>query len=223
MALPGFAGNNLDMNEMTPLAMRLKAIMEERGLKAAPLARAAGVGVDFVRDILRGHVRAPRVDNLAKLAAELDMTVEELLGEPVEMPVATSGMAEPAQLTPWTPPSVHNGSNHPSAEAALRLFCPEAETPAFLRATGAWPSAGIFAGDLIAIDLKRAPREGELVVASLYDDQGEVAATVLRRLLPPYLVPVDAALSIRPELRDPEGIRNSVKGPVVAVIRTKGS
>lgn len=223
MALPDGPANNPSMNEMTPLAMRLKAIMEERGLKAAPLARSAGVGVDFVRDILRGHVRAPRIDNLAKLAAQLDMTVEELLGETIELPAPGPGLREAGQLMPWIPPPPREGSHLPDPLEALRAFCPEADQPAFLKASRASPSLGIFAGDLVAIDLKREPREGDLVAVSLYDEAGESAGTVLRRLVPPYLVPVDPALAARPELRDPEGARNTVKGPVLAVIRTKGS
>lgn len=62
----------------------LQSNVEERmkalNLKAAPLAKKAGLGESFVRDILRGKTAVPKADNLAKLAEALETTPEELLG-----------------------------------------------------------------------------------------------------------------------------------------------
>lgn len=62
------------------LPSRVAERMERLGLKAAPLAKKAGLGESFVRDILRGKTSFPRADNLAKLAAALETTPEQLMG-----------------------------------------------------------------------------------------------------------------------------------------------
>lgn len=64
----------------TTLQKRIRERMEERGVKAAPLAASAGLNTSFVRDILRGKTRSPQADNLAKLAAALDTTPAYLTG-----------------------------------------------------------------------------------------------------------------------------------------------
>jgi SOS-response transcriptional repressor LexA len=53
--------------------------MDELGMKAAPLAREAGLNISFVRDILRGKTKVPKADNLKKLATALQTTPEALL------------------------------------------------------------------------------------------------------------------------------------------------
>jgi SOS-response transcriptional repressor LexA len=62
------------------LQKRLRERMEEKGVKAAPLALQAGLGASFVRDIIRGKTRSPSHANLTKLAKALDTTPEYLTG-----------------------------------------------------------------------------------------------------------------------------------------------
>jgi SOS-response transcriptional repressor LexA len=64
----------------TTLQRRLRERMELKQLKPAPLATSLGLGVSFIRDILRGKTASPSAANLAKLAAALDTTPAFLLG-----------------------------------------------------------------------------------------------------------------------------------------------
>ncbi|WP_112317474.1 S24 family peptidase [Rhodovulum viride] len=59
---------------------RLSQIIEERGLEVAPLARAAGVKRDVVRDLLRGKKESLVVENAAMIASALGMSLDEMLG-----------------------------------------------------------------------------------------------------------------------------------------------
>lgn len=73
------------------LQERVLARMKELNLKASPLAKKAGLGDSFVRDILRGKTSVPKADNLDRLARALDTTPEYLLGSdgaPMEGPIA---------------------------------------------------------------------------------------------------------------------------------------
>jgi len=59
---------------------RLSQIIEERGLEVAPLARAAGVKRDVVRDLLRGKKESLVVENAAMIASALGISLDEMLG-----------------------------------------------------------------------------------------------------------------------------------------------
>lgn len=78
----------------TDLQKRVAARMEAIGIKAAPLARKAGLGESFVRDILRGKTSVPKADNLALLAAALDTTPDYLLGKDAPEDASTLGPAQ---------------------------------------------------------------------------------------------------------------------------------
>lgn len=67
----------------TELQNRVEERMRYLGLKAAPLAKKAGLGESFVRDILRGKTAVPKADNLARLARALETTPDALLGSTV--------------------------------------------------------------------------------------------------------------------------------------------
>lgn len=65
----------------TSLQKRLRIRMDMLGLNAYQIAKKAGLGDSFVRDILRGKTRSPNSENLAKLATALDTTLDWFLGE----------------------------------------------------------------------------------------------------------------------------------------------
>ena len=52
---------------------RLKQLMREHSIKAAPLARAADLNESAVRDILRGRSKNPGIVTLEKIASVLDL------------------------------------------------------------------------------------------------------------------------------------------------------
>ena len=76
--------------EETVLQRRVRERLDALGLKAAPLAKSAGLGESFVRDILRGRTASPSAANLQKLAAALDTSAEYLLGETDDLLPASS-------------------------------------------------------------------------------------------------------------------------------------
>ena len=57
---------------------RLRALMAERRIKPAPLARAAGLNESAVRDILRGRSQNPGLLTLTRIAGALKVTTAEL-------------------------------------------------------------------------------------------------------------------------------------------------
>jgi len=84
----------------TTLQKRLRERMEAKDLLPAPLARQAGLGVSFVRDILRGKTRSPSADNLAKLARHLDTTPAYLTGQS-DQPELTGRKPIPSRGIPY--------------------------------------------------------------------------------------------------------------------------
>jgi len=78
---------------------RLKTRMLARGFTVIMLANAAGVKPTFVRDILRGRVTNPQLGSVARLAAALYCSVEDLYrpdlpGEPTQYDARTIALAE---------------------------------------------------------------------------------------------------------------------------------
>lgn len=61
------------------LQIRVKERMEALGLNAFETAKRANLGASYVRDILRGKTRVPNAENIAKLAAVLETTVDYLM------------------------------------------------------------------------------------------------------------------------------------------------
>lgn len=82
----------------TSLQKRLKLRIDMMGTNAFEVAKKAGLGDSFVRDILRGKSKNPGIDKLEKLATALDTTVEWFTsaGEVEKKPAA--GVSEPAPV-----------------------------------------------------------------------------------------------------------------------------
>lgn len=68
------------------LRTRIQERLSALGLNALSAAKKAGLGDDFVRDILRGKVRKPSAERLARLAEALECSVNYLLGAPDPAP-----------------------------------------------------------------------------------------------------------------------------------------
>ncbi|MBC7280012.1 LexA family transcriptional regulator [Hoeflea sp.] len=81
---------------------RLEARLEELGLSASKVSRSATGSPDTIRSWLNHPERSPRVDTLAKVAAELDTTPEWLLGRSdiAEGPRRPASDVRPAQISP---------------------------------------------------------------------------------------------------------------------------
>lgn len=71
----------INRGDFTIVSMRdrIQGLIDERKLSPKRVSLDAGLHETFVRDILVGRVRAPRVDHIRKLAAGLNVTVEYLI------------------------------------------------------------------------------------------------------------------------------------------------
>ncbi|WP_126975599.1 helix-turn-helix domain-containing protein [Frigidibacter oleivorans] len=76
-----------DDNDLDDFLVGLKLVMERRGLKPAPLAIEAGLGVTAIRDLYRRR-SSPKVSTAEAIARQLDMGIDEIIaaGARREMP-----------------------------------------------------------------------------------------------------------------------------------------
>jgi transcriptional regulator with XRE-family HTH domain len=63
------------------IADEIRRRMRLLGLSAERLSLAAGLNKTYVRDIVTGRSGSPRLDNLAKVAAALSCSLDELTGQ----------------------------------------------------------------------------------------------------------------------------------------------
>lgn len=57
------------------VARNIEALMEQRNLDAAKLARASGLNPTGIYDILKGKSRSPKIETIAKIAKGLGVPV----------------------------------------------------------------------------------------------------------------------------------------------------
>ncbi|MEO1291975.1 MAG: helix-turn-helix transcriptional regulator [Pseudomonadota bacterium] len=75
------------MDIMDRLNQRLRELMAESGIKAAPLARKANLNESAVRDILRGRSKNPGIVTLQRIANVLGLRPSDLYEEPQTWPI----------------------------------------------------------------------------------------------------------------------------------------
>lgn len=69
------------------VAQNIEALMEQKGLDAAKLARASGLNPTGIYDILKGKSRSPKIETIAKIARGLGVPVAVIFsGEAVDGP-----------------------------------------------------------------------------------------------------------------------------------------
>jgi len=68
----------------TALAINLKRILAERGLRPHDLLMLSGVPLSRIGDILRSKTLNPQVKTVEKLAKALNVTMDELMAEEYE-------------------------------------------------------------------------------------------------------------------------------------------
>lgn len=86
----------------SPVADELERRMAHLGLSQKALARKAGVGDTYVRDILKGKSRNPGGEKLECIAAVLGCTARDLLFPGVDH--AQPGLMLRERRTPYLPP-----------------------------------------------------------------------------------------------------------------------
>jgi SOS-response transcriptional repressor LexA len=82
--------------ETSPLAQRLKKVMEVNGLNAAQWNRRAGISPNLLYELYAGRTKTMAHQTLIKLAEAVGMTVSELTGE-AEPRAAGKATANPAK------------------------------------------------------------------------------------------------------------------------------
>lgn len=205
-----------NIREHADLASRLRAALDATDMGTVELARRIGASDSYVRDILNGRSKQPGAARMRRIAGELGVSVDWLLGagDPAAPEAAVSGFAEESQASEWLPPPRAPGDNRPELLDVLRGLLPPDARPAYLKANVTLPGIAVLAGDLVIIEMKRPPERGEIVAVQRVDEATASAVTVFRRWLDPWLVPPCASLAVAPELGRPGDCR-----PLIGVLR----
>lgn len=105
------------------LQKRVRLRMDTLNMNALQTAKTAGLGDSFVRDILRGKTKSPSAENLAKLAAALETTVEYLIGSSndndvndvgeIELPLEGIPVVSTVSAGTWLEVTVFDGDEDP--------------------------------------------------------------------------------------------------------------
>lgn len=67
------------------ISCNLKALIKSHGINARRLALSSGVPAARLSDILTGKTKDPRLETVRKLAAALDVGVDDLISEPADV------------------------------------------------------------------------------------------------------------------------------------------
>lgn len=141
----------------------------KRGEKTA-LARAMGIKLDQLSKILKGERQISTVELPGLLT---------FFGESIGQ---TSGFEESAA-------EAYVASE--STMTLIRRAMPHISNPATYKAKTAALAFGILQGDVLILDMKDPPANGDVVIASLSDDETGIAQTVIRRMVSGSLISAD--------------------------------
>ncbi|QKV20265.1 XRE family transcriptional regulator [Oricola thermophila] len=154
------------------VSARIRQRLEETGRSAASVSRAAGHGVDFIRDFLTGRKKRMSADALVAIARELGVTVAWLQGN--DEAVMPDGEGEERPARPRTVPVYgtaagrDDGAMHLGTDVIDWLSCPpglEGARDAYaLYVVGESMQPRYYPGDVVIIAPHRPPRAGDCVV-----------------------------------------------------------
>jgi transcriptional regulator with XRE-family HTH domain len=206
----------LETPRLDTFAARLKVARERTGLSARALSGMAGLGPNAVTEMESNPLRSPRLEHAAALARALGVSLTYLAFGTEEEP-GRAGLAEDA--APWQP--ARNGERPRQAEDLDRLrrtLAPHSSSTATFVLKSDAAGFNLERGDVLVVDLKGAPKAGDLVLATVADLERGSAATVLRRYLPPYLAAPAGSTTQDPGLMA-DGVRTTIMGKIVASFR----
>lgn len=201
--------------DLAAILRTIDARQEELHMSDAALSKKAGFSPDLIRNwrrrIARGESHAGvNAHSLEAIASALDLPAGALSMPPDY----TNGSARPpgfaeSEARPWAPADTDRKAR------LLAALAPDARHPESYTIAVAIPGFDLAEGDVVVIDLGRTPVTDEIVVANVDDFAHHAQTTVLRRYLPPYLVP-----GRHTEKSDlVESQRIGILGPVVASFR----
>lgn len=185
---------------MTRAGNRIGELRQARGWSRRRLAeRVRGTSGEQMRKLEAGERRLT-ADWMARLARAFGVPAGALIGAP--------GLAEPECRF------VAESDVSETELRLARLLYPGRHADTMIVQAGALELRGYQPGDRILVDLERAPRDGDPVVAQLYDDAAAAAETVLRIYRPPLLLAHSTDMRYEPLVLGDDHV--AVMGVVVA-------
>lgn len=203
---------NAGASQKEIVAAWVRDVIRQTGIKATPLAKAAGLAPSTLLRTLDpenpGYLDAA---SIGKIVKKFGMPPPDLFGGASSRTGAPSGFPEPELR---------------ELDAPAQSFAGVSLTPnQFVRAvaTRALELAGYLPGDLVLIDMALAPGADDVVIAQVYNLERGTAETVLRAYDPPYLVvrTADPRCRAKPLLAD--GTQVKIMGTVVRALRLRAS
>lgn len=196
----------------------LKKLLEKHGITQTELARILGRDKSVVTNLFHGR-RQLKADEAMLIAAHLGVPVTQILGV---REGEAAAFAEPAQLIPFQhePELCRKQSNVVKKDGQFFLEVGEGEgySPkayALEMRDDSMNLSGILAGDIVISELDRPCKPEQIVVAQHY--QGRGAKTIIRKYVPPFLMPHASAPAFRPLSLDSGEAR--LVSPVLKLIR----
>ncbi len=164
-----------------PFIIGLEKWFEDHpGTKPATVGAAAGLSKSTIRKMISTDTKSPRRDTAERIAAELGMTVEQIIaygrGEapPSDRPTA-AGFAETASA--FIPATRDAGA---ALETFLRSEHQDAGPISMMVLPRAWPALSLRKGDIVALDQSDlTPKVNALMLYTQQRHAGS-AATIIR-------------------------------------------
>lgn len=186
----------------------------------AKSAMADAIGMDRTKfaKVLKGKRRLS-AEEIAKVIDYFDRDEVQVFALE-ESPSQDVGGFSDGEVTPYRATSRQS-------EAQLLTICrslaPSAAHASVMRAAQDLASFSILAGDFLVVDLQPTPKQGDLAICQLYDEQLGHAVSIVRQYLPPFYVTRDGSSEnaivpeTDPNLRVAATLVASFRAPELAV------
>lgn len=158
------------------MQLYLAPILSQKGMTQSALADQIGVKKGFMSEIISGK-KSPSFETLIAIAGALGVSIGELFGEAPKIEPQNSGFHE-GQAVPyaWRPTAESHDTS--SEIAALKHGIRRPET---YKVTAPVPWLAMLPGDILIVDLGKSPKNGEIILVGLSDQNGFNTRTVLAR------------------------------------------
>lgn len=146
------------------LSLRIKRLLEKKGLKPADLARLSGIHQARISQILNNVNLNPRMPTMQKIARALNISVDELIGEIPSprvrpLPIISKAVASPEG-------AYYTDQDFP-AGAGEDYYEVDDPNAFVIRVEGSSMEPTIREADLIVITPSKTPKNGEIALVRL--------------------------------------------------------
>lgn len=169
------------------------------GLTPTQIARDVGVNPStLTRQMREDWTSQPRIETLRKISTRYRMPIPAILLGVTE----GSGFAEPDAM-PITP-QADEASNWQPNQSDWKITSP------------VLAAMGLMVGDMVRFDAAITPVSGDIVIAQHYKPRHTNAETIMRLLLPPYLLAAEIGRpQIEPILYNPDSDTVVIMGTMI--------